>query len=252
MRTIVFPKGWLLLAIGLMMLVFWGMLPVAPACGGPGYEGMAWKLSQAFAEAIHDQEERYQRYLLPGLAFVFLLLGIILYWYLAHRKLTERKTWHFTAAGDSNTQRGWMRLSIEQEILFAREEDQKYKRATVINMSGGGLLLATDEEMEKNDELEIILELTPGEELKLTGRVLRVTKNDADDNKNPYMVGLQFMNIKQGEQDKIVKMILQKQQGSVIEEKRKAKGECVLCGRPLPEADIGVNIHCPKCSVYKE
>lgn len=253
-------KDWLWLVAVFFLIVTWGMAPVAPASASLGYEGTAWKLSQAFTRAIRDQEAQFRYYLLPGLAFILFLFGLIIYWYRSHKKLSASVTWNISQAAGSNTQRDWMRLSIEQEILFAREEDEKYKRAKVINMSGGGLLFATGEELEKNDELKIILEIAPGEELKLNGKVVRITKNDDSDNgndnknrnQNRYLIGLQFLNIKKGEQDKIVKRILEKQQDYVIMEKRKAKGECVICGRPLPEADVGVKIYCPKCSVYHE
>lgn len=240
----------LLLAAIFVAVVFLGTMPVTPACGSLGYDGYAWKLTQAFGDAMSDMEMQNQRYLWLWLALILLLLGLTAFRYRALRKLNKKSTWNESTVLGSNIQRDWMRLSIEQELLYARDEDDKYKRAKVINMSGGGLLFATGEELQKNDELEIIIDLSPGEELNLRGRVVRVTENSENDNKKHFMIGLQFINIKKGEQDKIVGKILQEQQESVLEEKRKSKGECILCGKPLPEGDKGVKLYCPKCSVY--
>jgi len=234
-----------------IMVFFWETLPVAPACGSPGYEGHTWKLTQAFAEAIRAQGEQYQLCLLLGLA-VILLLGITVFWCRSKMKLNEKDSWYAGTPVESKTKRDWMRLSFEQDLLYMRDKDDRYRKAKIINLSGGGLLFATSEELRQNEELAIVLELSPGEELNLTGRVVRVTENDDGGKKKRFMIGLQFINIKKGEQDKIVGKILQQQQGSVLEEKRKAKGECVLCGMPLPEGDKGVKIYCPKCTVYNE
>jgi len=248
----IIKRSRLLLAAIFLLVVFWGTMLVAPACGSLGYEGYTWKLTQAFAETIRDQEGQNRLYLLLGLVLILLLPGLTVFWYRYQKKLNEEVSWYTNTTIDSKTQREWMRLSFDQDLLYARHKDDKYRRAKVINMSGGGLLFATGEELQQNDELAIILVLSPGEELNLTGRVVRVTENDDSDNKHRFMIGLQFINIKKGEQDKIVRKILQEQQGTVLEERRKAKGECVLCGRPLPEGDIGVKIYCPKCSADNE
>ncbi|MDF9407944.1 PilZ domain-containing protein [Pelotomaculum isophthalicicum JI] len=240
----------LLLAALFATVVFWGTTPVTPACGSMGYDGYAWKLTQAFGDAMNDMIMQNQQYLWLWLALIILLLGLIVFRYRTMKRVNNQNIWTAGTAAGSSTQRDWMRLSIEQEVLYAREEDDKYKRAKVINMSGGGLLFATREELQKDDELEIILELSYGEELNLKGRVVRVTEDSGGDDKKQFMIGLQFLNIKKGEQDKIVRKILQEQQESVLEERRKSKGECILCGKPLPEGDKGVKLYCPKCSAY--
>ncbi|MCG9966684.1 PilZ domain-containing protein [Pelotomaculum terephthalicicum JT] len=242
----------LLLALLSATVVCGGIMPAAPACASPGEEGYAWKLTQAFSKAMNEMTTQNQRYLWLWLGLVLLLMGLLIIRYRAQQKLNEKRYYFDSAVSESSAQRNWMRLSIEQELLYARGEDNKYKRAKVINMSGGGILFATGEELQQNDELEVILELSPGEELNLKGRVVRVTENSDSEKKERFMIGLQFTNIKKGEQDKIVGRILQEQQGSVLEEKRKSKGECILCGKPLPEGDKGVKLYCPKCSAYDD
>lgn len=232
--------------------VFLGTGPVAPACGSMGYESNAWKLTQAFGDAMNDMVMQNQQYLWLWLALIILLLGLIAFRYRTMKRVNSQNIRTAGTTAGSSTQRDWMRLSIEQEVLYARAEDNKYKRAKVINMSGGGLLFTTREELQKDDELEIILDLSSGEELNLKGRVVRVTEDSGNDDKKQFMIGVQFLNIKKGEQDKIVGEILREQQESVLEEKRKSKGECILCGKPLPEGDKGVKLYCPKCSAHDD
>lgn len=221
------------------------------AIASPGADGFAWQLSQHFRTAMNDLEQRNQQYIWLWLALLLLLAGLIVFAYRAQRKsISQIKSFQVSDTG-SSSQRGLMRLSLEQEAFYAHANNTKYRRINIINISGSGLLFSTNAGIQQNDELKFVIELFPDEEiLKLRARVVHVIENSGPDSEKYFMVGVQFLNITKRDQDKIMKKVLQKQQGTILEEKRKSKNQCVFCGEPLPEEAKGVKLYCPKCSVF--
>jgi len=250
----VFKRAYIIGAVLLALSVIQGATPVV-YCSAGGYGSHAWELTQAFSGAMRDQEMQNRYYLLPALALVLFLLGAGIFWFRAQKKsktsgrmrASNSSAGHdFPAAKHGEKQRAWLRASLNRELLYTQGENGDFKKGRVVNIGGGGLLFATSQELEINDELKIIFELTPGKELNLAGRVVRITES-RDSEGYRFLAGVKFIKIRPGEQDSIVREIFQRQQEVVLEEKRKTKGECVLCGKPLPEEDKGVRVYCRKC-----
>lgn len=242
----------------ILLFLIMVMSPVPPSFGST--DNPTWDLIQAFKEALQDQESDNQRNLLPLLAITFLLLGLIIFWVRIQTKYNsggKKGLWGINdtrSADDPGEQRrSWIRLPVNQYFLYAKDEAERYRKSKIINISGGGLLFATDQEIKQNDKLKINIEITPGKKLNLTGEAVWISANPDDNTNGRFLVGIQFVNIRKGEQDSIIRRILQKQQEIILQEKRKEQSECVMCGKPLPEADKEENRSlCPRCRATKE
>jgi len=213
-----------------------------------------WEVIQSFKQALEEQESRNQRYLILYLSLLFILAGLSVYWYRVQTKMKMDSTelWKNldrAGCGTDEQRRAWLRLSMDLYLLYTPYWDNHFKKAKIIDISGGGLLFATDQEFQHKDRLRIIIELYPEEKLNLVGMVTRILENP-EQAQGRYLVGVQFLEIKKREQDSIVGQILQKQQRMILEEKRKAKAECIDCGQPLPEGDKKVRTLCPRCRAH--
>ena len=222
--------------------------------GSPDKEGTTtWKLIQSFQGAMQGLESRNQQYWWVYLLLLVMVIGVVVYLYISQKRLDRRlAALTFAETGLSgDSKRALIRSNVKQELYYASSSDDTYRTAQAINISGGGILFATGEKYQQNDVLKIVLELSPGEVLRLRARVVRITEQIGDSDTEPYMLGVQFINITKSEQDKIVKKIIKAQQGSIIEEKRKQKRECVFCGQPIPDWADEDAMYCPKCMDYE-
>ncbi len=228
------------------------MSPALPSFGDT--DNPVLDLTQAFREALLAQESRSQQILLPLLVITFLLLGLVIFWARTQKRAIQSKkvTWgindHRSADSPREKRRAWMRLPINQYFLYARDETERYKKSRTINISGGGLLFATDQEFNKKDKMIINIEISPGKKISLIGEAAWISENPAGNSGGRFLVGIRFINIRRGDQDYIVRRILEKQQEIITQGKRKNQNECISCGMPLPAGDRGENrSQCPRC-----
>ncbi len=243
----------LLITTAVFFILITVMLPATPSSGAT--DNPTWDLTQAFRETLLNQESENQQILLPLLVITFLLLGLIIYWARAQkRSITQSKkgSWSIddyrSADNPGEKRRAWIRLPVNQYFLYARDGTDSYKKSRTINISGGGLLFATDQEFNKNDKMTINIEISPGKRINLIGEAVWILENPADSAGGRFLVGIRFINIRRGDQDYIVRRILKKQQEIITQEKRKNQNECSLCGMPLPEGDREENRSlCTRC-----
>jgi Tfp pilus assembly protein PilZ len=228
------------------------MSPAVPSFGDTNNPVL--DLTQAFRETLLAQESRNQQILLPLLVITFLLLGLIIFWARAQKRAMQSKkvTWgindHRSADSPGEKRRAWMRLPVNQYFLYARDETERYKKSRTINISGGGLLFATDQEFNKKDKMIINIEISPGKKINLIGEAAWISENPAGNSGGRFLVGIRFINIRRGDQDYIVRRILKNQQEIITQEKRKKQSECISCGMPLPAGDREENrSQCPRC-----
>ena len=224
-----------------------------PAKTPPGKDSTTWKLIMSFQGTLKDIQARNQEYWWVYVLLLLMIIGFFVFLYYSQRRSAGVSSGlGFLDSGLSKGKRALMRSSsVQQELYYAGALEETYKRANAINISGGGVLFATGEKYQQNDELKIVLELGPGEVLRLRARVVRIAENFSDGDQESYMLGVQFIGINKNEQDKIVKKIIRAQQGSIIEEKRKQNHECVFCGKTIPEWAGADAIYCPQCSAYE-
>jgi len=238
----------LLITTAVFLILITVTLPV-PSFSGT--DNPALDLTQAFREALLDQESKNQQILLPLLAISLLLLGLLILWARAQKRaITEKPKGagigeHRATDNPGEKRRAWLRLPVNQYFLYARDETERYKKSRTINIGGGGLLFATDQEFNKKDKMIINIEMFPGKKINLVGEVVWTSENSADRDSKRFLVGIRFINIRRGDQDHIVRRILKKQREIITQEKRKNQNECILCGMLLPPGDR--ESICPRC-----
>jgi len=179
-----------------------------------GSTNTAWELTKAFGEAIRDQEASNISYFVLFFIIV-ILLGVILIWYITQRRHPDpnearSQVWLDDNDSFDKTQRAWMRLSFNQDLLFSQGSNDHFQKGKIVNISGSGLLFATNQDIKLNEKLTILLELNPGKKLNLTGKVVRIIEKTHETEKS-NLIGVEFINIRRGEQDSIIRMILEKQ-----------------------------------------
>jgi len=191
-----------------------------------------------------------QIYLPLFIAVTAVLLAVIAFLLRNQARLIKNKSviWHinFNEPEDrtDKQRRAWFRLPVNQYFLYAQDNSNYYEKTKAINISGGGLLFATNEKLKEDDRLKIYINIAPGKKLILNGKVVWISENPEDDKDNRFLVGIEFINIKAAGRDSIVGKILEKQQALIVENKRKVNHECLRCGMPLMEVDGSL---CSRC-----
>lgn len=202
-----FPKKpWKLLVAVLTFAVFaW--------VASPSYSSsdQAWELAKAFAEAIRYQESHYFTYLVIIAAPVLLTLTAIMI-YMRNRNSSEDTDSADETANDKNQKRAWFRLSLNIDLHYAPAGTEDFRKGKLVDLSGGGLMFSTNQQLKKNDWLELNFELNPETKLDLNGRVARVVEKPGSGEKRSFLIGVEFSNIKRSEQDKIISFLLREQQ----------------------------------------
>ncbi len=202
--------------------------------------------------AFEGQEAAGQSYLKPFIAVTAALLIVIIFLLRNQARLIKNKSviWNIDLnepdGGLGAQRRAWFRLPVNQYFLYAQDNSNLFEKTKAINISGGGLLFATNEKPIKDEKLKIYINVAPGKKLSLNGKVAWISENPEDNKDSRFLVGIEFIDIKAGERDSIVGKILEEQQAIIIESKRKANRECVKCGLPLSDEDKGKNS--PVCS----
>jgi Tfp pilus assembly protein PilZ len=182
--------------------------------------------------------------LLNTAAAVLLLVVIILLIWLMLRSLSDRKS-NDSMRGQN---RDWLRLPVNQYFLYSRGNEEIYEKAKAINISGGGLLFTTDNKLEQNENLQIVLNFAGDKRMDITGQVAWISKNTAENKEKLYLVGVQFGDIKASERDGLISRILQKQRMVAVDYNLETGGECIRCGKPIPaENGIETSVICSKC-----
>jgi hypothetical protein len=102
----------------------------------------------------------------------------------------------------------------ETRYLQAEEGEEKTGEGLILNLGGGGIFFLTSEPLTRNDVLTFDLPLIHEVMLpELMGKVVRVDRQPEEEvipgEERGYTVNLQFLNIKTGEQDLIVRLIQQ-------------------------------------------
>lgn len=203
------------------VLIFMATLlgPAQPSLASQSSGNTSWELTKAFGEAMRYQELSNKRFIVLFLIILVILLGVIIVWYITQRRPTntdkgQPQAWWNNDNSSNETQRAWMRLSINQDLLFSKDDNDNFQKGKIVNISGSGLLFATDQDIKLNDKLRILFKLIPNKKLNLTGKVVRVVESPAATKKSS-LIGVEFININRGDQDSIISKILEIQQASM-------------------------------------
>lgn len=197
--------------------------------------------TEGLKNTFRSQEAAGQSYLGPFLAVTAVLLALIIFLVRDQVRQIKNKSvvWNIDfnepGGGPHKQRRAWFRLPLNQYFLYAQDDSGQYEITKTINISGGGLLFATDEKPDPGEKIRIHINIAREKKLILNGKVVWVSENPEENQGSRFLVGMEFIDIKAGEQDSIVGQILEKQQTIILESKRKANHECVRCGLPLPD-----------------
>jgi len=240
--------GGLLVACGVA-----GIWNTTPAYAVPSADSDGWRVIESFSRALSDIQSQAKDYWVIYTGLLFLLVVFIVYLYGVQKRINREKEVLGVSPEGTSGRRAFIRSTVEQEFYYARALEKTYRKAKVINLSGGGMLFAATEEFLEGEELKVVMELFPEVVIRLRACVVRVSEGvSGKKEEDLFMMGLQFKDINNTDQDRIVKRVLREQQETIVEEKRKMNNQCVICGEALPEESVGVKIYCPNCIVYEE
>lgn len=107
--------------------------------------------------------------------------------------------------------RSFMRLPVKLEVRFkAGEEESEFKKGETIDISGGGALFITEEEVEEGQILALEINFPGRKPFYCQARVVRILERAAkkgDKNK----IAIEYFQITEGKRDKIINFIFEKQ-----------------------------------------
>ena len=112
--------------------------------------------------------------------------------------------------------RAWVRVPAVLNFLYAAvdaanpDQELEFQRAQTLDISGGGLLFATDRSFLPDDRLKIILELPPDQKIELVGRVARIVNNPSGAWRR-FSVGVEFIQIGERDRDRIIRWVFERQ-----------------------------------------
>ncbi|NLK51760.1 MAG: hypothetical protein GX295_04855 [Syntrophomonadaceae bacterium] len=115
--------------------------------------------------------------------------------------------------------RSWVRVEITLPIHFRpwkavrgndEAEEVPYIEAETIDLSGGGILFTTNEKLQEGDYLDLLIDLPEIGPFKMKVRISRIQPAPPTAKKS-YMVGVEFLNMREAKRDRIVKVVFDRQ-----------------------------------------
>lgn len=116
--------------------------------------------------------------------------------------------------------RSFARLNTRIEIaycLYDRVESPLRKdihKGIVTNLSGGGLLLATNDTLKPESKLMLIFYFKPDTATYLMAKVIRLINHEEDDGYQ-YKAALEFEGIREGHRDSVIKWIFEQERENI-------------------------------------
>lgn len=244
----------------LLMALFIGLAPASAAIASTSPVIMGLDYS-SFSDTLNrGMSGQYNRNY-GGLFILFGILAVVLACYVLLRAVlpdaNAKKAKKSTDAPPAPQNRSFVRLDVDlpfQYIWLSDEDDSEleYQSARTVDISGGGFGFGSDNDIKTGQRLRVSIPLPGGPQLDLVGQVVRIL-NRSDNYGNNHIVAVEFVNIREGERERIVNWIF-KYQRETIEEKNTPAQEdlnCLLCGSPLPPQQPGQPriLYCRKCQL---
>lgn len=98
--------------------------------------------------------------------------------------------------------RNYVRVPVVKNVEYRRDEEALWSKATILDLSGGGMKIKAAQEFKINEKLFIKIE-TSSEVFEITAEVKRSDKIKTYE----YIYGLEFIDINENKRDKIVKEV---------------------------------------------
>jgi len=126
---------------------------------------------------------------------------------------------------------------------------ENFLKGTIIDMSGGGMLLGTDISLKIGTVISLVLELN---EIRVEGVMAEVirAKICEDSDRYKYRYAMKFTNIREGHRDSIIRWVLDEERKEIRQEKEAGeiltKEYCDVCGVCLVTAELDQHL-CTAC-----
>ena len=112
--------------------------------------------------------------------------------------------------------RNFVRVSYVESVQYGVSEESSdvvYKKATLLDLSGGGLKFRTADKLQKEELITLRLKYQDNE-LFMKSKIVRRNRNDSGD----YTYGVEFIDISEMNREKIIRLVFQimRKQNEVI------------------------------------
>lgn len=146
---------------------------------------------------------------------------------------------------ESSNSRAWFRVPIVLQFKWhalpvSPYAKPKHYQDITLDVSGGGLLFKTTQALAIKDEIKLWLPIdkTP---IELNAQVVRLQEEKQED-KTYYLVGVKFINIREGIRDKIIAWITKSQADDLVRQKENMSVELDDVNYPEDEKNIDETI----------
>lgn len=211
-------KKSILLIAALLPLMLWGALPA-------GAETRWNEVSGSITNSMSGNNVFSTKNMLA--LFMLILVFFLAYqlfkfsWKREEKRSSERRSHRVNLRPLSPLQkRYWFRLQTSSEFEWVTAEEAEkarrinYKKDQLVDISGGGLCFTTSEKLNSGDEIKLLLDTGTGKPMYLDGHVVRVDEV-TDQEKTVNRVSVQFGELLEGERDRIINYIMDRQRDAV-------------------------------------
>ena len=168
--------------------------------------------------------------------------------------------------GGNDKQRTWMRMGSEIDFYYTDKMEKlpfnkrDFNYSKMSNLSAGGFLFAAENPLAVGLTLRVVFWLDDGHNFDLLAITRRVFANP-DDPSKPFNIGLEFLNIREGQRDAITKWIFSKQREQIVKEKVQDENEqataptdriCPICSLPFQGDEPVEQAICTRCKNFFE
>jgi c-di-GMP-binding flagellar brake protein YcgR len=117
--------------------------------------------------------------------------------------------------------RAWVRIELSIPVKYRRwklgdslqsnsDSTADFTETSSIDISGGGMMFTTNEKLQQGDLLFVSLEIPDFGPLNVKSRITRISRTPPAA-KAKYFVGVEFLDLRENDQDRIVKIVFDRQ-----------------------------------------
>ncbi len=227
----------------------------------------AWQMLESIRGSLNESIFDNLGQLLLAAMLVFLILATGYVWYSIYqkkqkilleanmKKLKEDQEKQRLRAMDGNQKRMWIRVPVHESVYFYNPLEPRpahlegFSTGTIVDISGGGMLLATNIPLSIGAVISLILELN---EIRVEGVMAEVIRVQAcaDSDSYKYEYATKFTNIREGHRDSIIRWVLDEERKEIRMDKESGeavtKEYCDVCGVSLVASELEQHL-CETC-----
>ena len=202
----------------LLLQMFLGVLPVQAETG---WNEVSGSISNSLSGNEVFSIKNILALLLMILIFFLAYQLFKMFWKREEKRSYERRRQRvYLRPLAPQQKRYWFRLQTNSEFEWVTAEEAskarriRYKKDRLVDISGGGLCFITSEKLNPGDDIKLLLDIGGGKPLYLDGHVVRVDELTGRD-KTVNKVSVQFGELLEGERDRIITHIMNRQRDTM-------------------------------------